>query len=171
MCTKGVRKIDHPFKHSGGERGFTLIGLLILITVMSVALATVSNVWYTMQKREKEQELLFVGNQFRHALARYFSHSTGQAKRHPMSLEDLTKDPRYPNTVRYLRKVYVDPMTGDNKWGLVKGPTGEIFGIYSLSEDEPIKKANFQREDRDFEGKKKYSEWIFMPTYGKGLRH
>lgn len=163
-----MRKSGFARLRSEDGKGFTLIGVLILLAVMSVALIQVGNVWYTMHQREKEQELLFIGNQFRQALAKYFIHSPGLGRRHPMTLEDLTKDPRYPNTVRYLRKIYVDPITGDSNWGLVKGPTGEIFGVYSLSEDEPVKQANFPKEDKGFDGKKKYSEWIFMPSYGKG---
>jgi hypothetical protein len=54
------------------------------------------------------------------------------------------------------------PVTGSSDWGLVKGSSGEIFGIYSLSEDEPVKKSNFNSAYASFEGKMKYSDWVFM---------
>jgi hypothetical protein len=54
-------------------------------------------------------------------------------------------------------------MTGRAEWGLLTGPAGEIFGVYSLSDDEPLKQANFRLAEKDFEGKVKYSEWVFMP--------
>ncbi len=142
------------------ERGFTYIALLILVAVMGVALATVAEVWALAMKREREQELLFIGHQFRNALAMYYN-AAGPGARYPMSLEDLLKDPRYPNTRRYLRKVYSDPMTNKGEWGIVKGPNGEIVGVYSQSNDEPAKTANFSVADQTFEGKKKYSEWVF----------
>lgn len=113
-------------------------------------------------KREKERELLFVGDQFRRALDQYSLHSPAGSRRFPMSLEDLLKDPRTPNTQRYLRKIYSDPITGSLEWGLVKGPNDEIYGIYSLSEEEPVKKHNFSSSDAGFEGKMKYAEWVFM---------
>ncbi len=145
-----------------GEHGFTYIALLIFIAVMGVGLAATGEVWYMTMKREKEEELLFAGNQFRDALTMYYYHTVGQVGRYPMSLEDLLKDPRYPGTKRYLRKIYLDPITNSTKWEFVKGPNGEILGVHSASEDEPVKKSNFSFADQNFEGKMKYSDWVFM---------
>lgn len=142
--------------------GFTYIALLFLIVIMGVALASAAEVWHTVVQREKEQELLFVGDQFRRAIDQYAKHAQAGSGRFPMSLEDLLKDARYPDTRRYLRKIYNDPITGSSNWGLVKGPSGEIFGIYSLSEDEPLKKRNFSSAYASFEDKVKYSDWVFM---------
>jgi type II secretory pathway pseudopilin PulG len=142
--------------------GFTYMGLLILVSIMGIVLAAAGEVWHTAQKREKEQELLFVGNQFRLALSRYYKHTPGKAMRYPSRLEELLQDPRYPGIQRYLRKIYLDPMTRGVEWGLITGPNGEIFGVHSLSEDAPLKNSNFRPADKDFEGKKKYSEWLFM---------
>ncbi|HLP97448.1 MAG TPA: type II secretion system protein [Sideroxyarcus sp.] len=128
---------------------------------------TAGEVWHTAQRREKEAELLFVGNQFRLAFNGYFEHTAGQQRRYPLNLEELLKDPRTPATQRYLRKIYQDPVTGSGKWGLLKGPNGEIYGIYSLSEEEPLKKGNFSLADRNFEGKMKYSDWVFMHIPGQ----
>lgn len=144
-------------------RGFSYIGLLILVAVMGVSLAAAGEIWYTALKREKEQELLFVGGQFRRAIEQFYKNTPGQARRHPLSLEELLRDPRHPGIRRYLRKIYLDPMTGSADWGLVTGPNGEIFGVYSRSEAEPLKQAGFRLREREFEGKTKYSEWVFMP--------
>lgn len=146
----------------GREHGFTYIALLVFVAIMGVLLATTGKVWSTTMKREKEQELIFVGNQFRNAISMYYKNSFGQSARYPTSLEDLLKDPRYPDTRRYLRKIYLDPISHSMEWGLVKGPNGEIFGVHSLSEEEPLKKSNFSLVDRSFEGKTQYSEWVFM---------
>jgi type II secretory pathway pseudopilin PulG len=144
------------------EQGFTYIGVLVLVALMGIALAAAGQVWQTLQKREKEQELLFIGQQFRLALNRYADRTPGQARRHPRRLEDLLLDPRYPGIQRYLRKIYLDPMTGRAEWGLITGPGGEIYGMHSLSDNEPLKKSNFGLADRNFEGKMKYSDWVFM---------
>ena len=148
--------------------GFTYIGLLVLIAMMGFALTVVSDVWLTTQKREKEAELLYVGDQIRVALGFYFASSPG-GLRLPRTLEDLTRDPRYPGVRRYLRKVYRDPITGRAEWGLLKGPGDVIIGVYSLSEDEPFKQTGFSLADRAFEGKKKYSEWVFIPKSNLGF--
>lgn len=81
---------------------------------------------------------------------------------YPMRLDDLLLDPRYPNPHRYLRKIWLDPITGSADWGLVQGPNGEIFGVYSRSQAKPIKQANFSLADAAFEGKDKYSDWQFV---------
>lgn len=145
-------------------RGFGYIGLLILVAMMSAALAGAGEVWHTAQQREKEQELLFAGGQFRRALAQYYANTPGKARRHPLHLEELLKDPRHPGIRRHLRKIYPDPMTGKAEWGLVTGPGGEIYGVYSRSQDAPLKRAGFRLAEKDFEGRTKYSEWVFMPA-------
>jgi hypothetical protein len=76
----------------------------------------------------------------------------------------MLKDPRFPNTRRYLRKIYMDPLTGTNDWGLLKNPNGSIYGVYSLSEDATIKRDNFDLADVSFKGKSNYSEWKFIYT-------
>lgn len=157
------------------ESGFTYLLLLAVVAAMGIVLATAGEVWYMTLKREKEQELLFVGDQFRRALNLYSQHTPGNAPHYPKSLEELLKDPRYPGVTRYLRKIYPDPITGSAKWGLLKGPAGEIYGVYSLSEEEPVKKSGFSLADQKFEGRKKYSDWVFMDiqgqTSGKLFRH
>lgn len=154
-------------KRYGRAGGFTYFGLLAIIAIMGVMLVTAGEVWHMTQKREKELELLFVGNQFRQAINEYYEHTPGQGRRYPANLEDLLKDPRHPSTQRYLRKIYRDPVSGSGKWGLIKGPDGEIFGVHSLSEDEPIKKGNFNLADKNFEGKTKYADWVFVHVPGQ----
>ena len=145
------------------ERGFGYIGLLILVALMSIGLAAAGQIWHTAQQREKEQELLFVGGQFRRAIEQFYANTPGKARRYPLHLEELLQDTRHPDTRRYLRKIYRDPITGGAEWGLVTGPAGEIFGVYSRSEKAPLKQANFRLAEKDFEGKTKYSDWVFMP--------
>jgi hypothetical protein len=41
-------------------------------------------------------------------------------------------------------------------------PNGGIYGVYSQSEEEPIKQSNFVLANIGFEGATKYSEWVFM---------
>lgn len=146
----------------GRQGGFTYLGLLALVAAMGATLATAGEVWQLAQQREKEQELLFAGHQFRHAIAQYYKHAPDPGRRYPQSLEALLKDPRYPAIRRYLRRIYADPVGGGTEWGLIRGPGGEIYGVHSLSENEPVKKSNFSLEDKEFEGKTKYSEWVFV---------
>jgi len=147
--------------------GFTYIGVLLLVALMGISLTVVGQVWQTRQQREKERELLFVGDQIRRAIALYYAGTPGGAERFPRSLEDLLKDPRYPGVRRYLRKIYRDPMTRRAEWGLVKA--GElIIGVHSLSDEAPLKKAGFRFADRGFEDQPRYSDWVFYSRFGRG---
>jgi type II secretory pathway pseudopilin PulG len=158
---------SHDVRKSRRQSGFNLIGLMAILAVMGVTLMATGEVWHTAQQREKEKELLFIGNQFRLALDGYYEHSPDRGRHYPKRLEDLLKDPRYASTQRYLRKIYRDPFSGSGQWGLVKGPDGEIYGIHSLSEQQPLKKGEFSLADRSFEGKSKYADWVFMPVPGQ----
>lgn len=162
MATLGAR-YSRPCR----SRGFTYIALLLAVVVMGVGLAAVAEVWSLALKREKERELLFVGGEFRRAITRYSQQAEDAASRYPRRLEDLLNDPRQPGVRRFLRKIYADPITGSTQWGLLRSPRGEIYGVHSLSEGEPVKRANFDLADSDFEGKRKYSEWLFSTMPGK----
>jgi type II secretory pathway pseudopilin PulG len=142
--------------------GFSYIGLLIFVVLMGIALAGTGVVWQTEMRREKERELLFVGDQFRRAIGLYYERTPGGVKKFPRSFDDLMLDKRYPNMQRYLRKVYADPVTGKSEWGLVNGPEGGIMGVYSLSQDEPLKHANFLPMHENLAGKTRYNEWVFV---------
>jgi len=146
------------------QSGFTYIGVLVLLAIMGITAAATADVWHTARKRETEKELLFIGNQYRQAIGRYYEQSPGSAKTYPTSLKDLLRDPRTPGMKRYLRKPFPDPVTGREEWGLVKGPAGEIMGVFSRSEETPLKKTNFRRVDAGLENKQKYSEWWFVYT-------
>ncbi len=149
------------------EHGFTYIGLLIIVMIMGGVVATAGEVWHFAVKREKEQELLFVGHQFRQAIRLYYENTPPLGRPYPSRLEDLLADPRYPSIRRYLRKIHADPINGGTEWGLVKGPGGEILGVHSLSKKEPVKKGNFSSMDRQFENKTKYADWVFMYAPGQ----
>ena len=78
------------------QRGFTYIGLLVVVVIMGIALVKVSDVWVTVAKRQKEEQLLWVGAQYRQALLRYYV--AGLGERYPHKLEDLLLDPRTRRT-------------------------------------------------------------------------
>src|SRR6266850_6990575 len=120
------------------QRGFTYLGLLIIIAVMGAGLAAFGELYSHASQREKERELLFAGNQFRDAIASYYNKSPG-AKAYPKKLDDLVEDRRFPMPLRHLRRVYRDPMTGKAEWALVEAPGGGLMGVHSTSEETPVK--------------------------------
>lgn len=151
------------------QEGFTYLGVLIALAMLGTNLALAGVMWHFAQQRVKESDLLFIGNQFRTAIGRYYLNQLGPQKEYPKKLEDLLRDPRHPGTVHYLRKLYTDPMTGSKDWGLLKTPDGSILGVYSKSDRTPIKQANFGPSGRNLEHKSKYSEWKFVYLPGQPL--
>jgi type II secretory pathway pseudopilin PulG len=123
---------------AGTQRGFTYIGLLLALALVAAGLSAAGVVWHTETQRAQEAELLFIGGEFKRAIAGFYDGTPGPVKQLPKNLEDLLHDTRYPTVRRYLRKIYVDPISGRAEWGLVATPAG-ITGVYSLSQREPFK--------------------------------
>jgi type II secretory pathway pseudopilin PulG len=144
-------------------RGFTYLTVLFVIAILLGGLALVGEMWETSARREKEAELLFIGDQYRRAIGLFYAATPGTPKRYPRTLDELIKDPRQPGTERYLRKLYPDPLTGA-EWVAIKGPDGGVQGVHSASEIAPLKIANFRVRDASFEGAAKYSGWKFIHT-------
>jgi type II secretory pathway pseudopilin PulG len=144
------------------QKGLTYLALLFAVAMAGIALAGAGTLWAFERQREREAELLFIGNQFRQAIRLYYERSPGRVKRYPMSLNDLLQDNRFLGIERRLRQIYADPFTREQDWGLVAAPEGGIMGVYSLSTEHPIKSSGFPARDVDFDGKKKYSDWRFI---------
>jgi len=139
------------------ERGFTLIGLAIIIVIIGIVLMAVSRVHSTIAKIDKEEELLFRGDEIKDAIDSYFKNGNT----YPRNFDELLKDQRGINPRRHLRKLYKDPIT-NGEWDVIKDKAERITGVRSKSDKEPLKKANFHEEYKLFEGKTKYSEWEFV---------
>ena len=151
-----------PSGRRRAQAGYTFLAVLIAVAAIGAGLAATGTVWTQARQRDMEEELLFVGNQYREAIALYYQRTPGAAKQYPASLEDLLLDRRYPNPQRYLRQLYPDPLTGKAQWGLVRAPDERIIGVYSLAELKPIKTSNFSGFDRAFEGAVHFSDWRFI---------
>lgn len=149
--------------------GFTYIGLLIAVVLLGVALAATGAVWRTQARREREQELLFIGREFRAAIGSYYR--AGAGRQYPQSLDDLLEDNRSPQPMHHLRRLYVDPMTGAADWTLIAAPSLGIMGIASSSREEPLKKDGFTGADEPFKDKTCYCDWQFVYIPGNPRRH
>jgi len=146
---------------STNESGFAYMWTLFLVALIGASLARGVEIYATTLQRDREQELLFIGNQFRQAIRSYYEIQLTNGKHdYPPSLDDLITDPRTPGKRRHLRKVYVDPITGADEWGLMR-VGGGIVGVHSRSDITPLKQDHFDGDDVGFVGKTKISEWVF----------
>jgi len=154
------------------QHGFSLLALLFLVAGLGVAMAALGTMWHTAAQREKERDLLFVGNQYRQAIEAFWRKPlpVGAVRRLPKNFDELLLDARFPTTVRHLRRLYRDPMTGETEWGLVKDPDGGIYGVYSRSADKPFKGAGFPVVYAHFEEAQSYRDWTFSFDFEKAQR-
>lgn len=143
------------------RRGFTYLTALLLVMLMGIMLSAVGQSWKTIMQREREEELIFRGLQYRDALTRWYkSHGVKQAT--PLrELKFLVEDPLSLTTVRHLRRLYTDPITG-KEWSVIADPNKGISGVYSPSTKKPLKKGGFPDDLADFAGKSTYADWKFV---------
>lgn len=146
------------------QGGFTYIGLLFAVAILSIA-ATGAGVSAALEaRRERERELLFVGGQFRNAIRTFYESTPGEIKQYPARLQDLLLDRRGLVPRRHLRQIYMDPISRDRNWGLVTTPAGAIMGVHSRSSARPLKQAGFDDQNERFVGAQRYSGWRFVYT-------
>ncbi len=142
------------------SRGFTYVALLCAIVIIGITLGTVTKYWSNVSLRDKEEELLFRGDQYRDAIVKYY-YSIPERPEYPATLDDLMKDPRSISGKRYLRQKFKDPITGED-FVEIKNEAKRVIGVCSASEKQPLKVANFSDPYGEFEGKKKYNDWKFQ---------
>lgn len=159
-----------------------MAALLVGMSVMAVLMSALLPVWTHMATREKEEELIFRGNQYARAIGLFQRKFANTA---PPSIDVLVDQ-------RFLRKKYKDPITNDDFQPLYAnsqlalpgaggqvaqrpgqtatqvspvqpvggnpqaggiGPQGGIIGVTSKSKDASIKQFN---------GRSRYNEWTFV---------
>ena len=114
------------------QRGFAL--LIIFLIAAAVAFTMYQELPRAAfeSARDKEQLLMDRGNQYKRAIQVFYAEN----KRYPAELKDLESF----NNKRYLRRRYIDPMTGQDEWRLIH--TNGSFLTDSLVQKPPAQNAN-----------------------------
>lgn len=107
-----------------GERGYALLLVVFLVTVLLISTMVIAPNILTEGKREKEKELIWRGKQYTRGVKLYYR----KMGRFPTNLDDLTK-PKI-GSLRFMRQAYKDPMNKeDGSWRLIYvGPAGQLIG-------------------------------------------
>jgi type II secretory pathway pseudopilin PulG len=82
------------------ERGYAMVALLVGLSVMAVMMSAALPVWTHMAKREKEEELIWRGEQYKRAIMLF---QRKYANTFPPTLDILVEQ-------KFLRKKYKDPI-------------------------------------------------------------
>lgn len=102
-----------------GESGYVLLALMLTLTLILIAMSVEAPRIVQQIKREKEEELVHRGKDYATAVKRFVHKNGGQ---YPSSVEQLENT----NHIRFLRKKYKDPMTGESDWKMVHVGEAEI---------------------------------------------
>jgi type II secretory pathway pseudopilin PulG len=158
------------------QRGYAMAALIVGLAIMAIVMSAAMPVWKQMAQREKEEELVFRGEQIAHAIGMFQRRS---ANAYPPNIDVLVQQ-------RFLRKKYKDPITNDDFVPIAQSqpqtaqgrgaqpgqqqqgrgqpagtpapggaPVGGIIGVTSKSPDESI---------RLYKGRSHYNEWAFIYT-------
>jgi type II secretory pathway pseudopilin PulG len=91
--------------------GYALLIVMMLATVLLISLSAALPNIYTAGMREREEELIFRGNQYARAIVLF----RRQFRRYPTSIKELLQT----SGIRFLRREYTDPMSREGKWRFI----------------------------------------------------
>jgi type II secretory pathway pseudopilin PulG len=141
----------------GGQTGSTLLMVLAALVILGLTAGTAGNSWKHILQRDREQELLFRGDQYRRAIES-FHHAWGI---YPKQVDELLADQRALKVRRHLRRPYADPMTG-RPFELIRDTTGAILGVVSTDHGRPFRRDGFPAGYEEFSRASSYRDWKFV---------
>src|SRR4026207_154682 len=97
-----VSDSQHVARRSLHTGGYAMAALLVAMTIMAIFMSMALPAWRTVAQREKEDELVFRGQQYARAIALF---QRKYANTFPPSVNILIDG-------HFLRRKYKDPMTG-----------------------------------------------------------
>ncbi|HEY2325017.1 MAG TPA: type II secretion system protein [Thermoanaerobaculia bacterium] len=134
-----------PTRTSDSERGFTLAGLIVILTIIMVFLAyTVPRQWSAVMQRDRERQTIFVMKQYARSIYEF-----QKTKGNPVKLDQL-KEARLPRYIRGVKGEYPDPLTGKVDWILI--PAGAVTRTVDPATGKQTTNFNAGASPKDYVG-------------------
>jgi len=115
------------------ERGFTLAGLIVILTVMAIFIAyTVPKQWSKVMAAERDKQTIFVMKQYARAIRAY------QLKNNavPTSLDQI-KQARTPRLIRGAGE-WICPLTGQADWVIIPASAAQATNPQNPALTQPM---------------------------------
>jgi type II secretory pathway pseudopilin PulG len=107
------------------DGGYALLVVMMMATLLLISLTAALPSVYQEGQREREEELIFRGNEYARAVMLF----NRQFQRYPTSVKELLET----NGMRFLRREYADPMSKTGRWRFIHaGPNGVILDSKTL---------------------------------------
>ena len=140
----------------GDARGYAMAALLVAMALMSLALSVAMPTWRTLIQREKEEELVWRGQQYDRAVQLYRKKNAAPGA---PSIDKLVEG-------RFLRRKYLDPITGGEFETVGVSPVGSAPGVQQPQRGfgqliAGVRSKSKQRSLRILNGRSVYNEWQF----------
>lgn len=125
-----------------GERGYTLVALLAVMTIMAVIMLAVAPSMKQQAQRENEEEAIFRGEEVAEAIRLYVRYNPTHQL--PNSMEQLLEGVQVPGRSKKMQvlrpEAAHDPLSSSGEWRLVRPNTQALL--------------QFQRAVMDYSGSK-----------------
>lgn len=151
--------IMSKFNMYKGEYGYSYLWFLIILIFISMVMTNNLLVYSTIKKKEKENELFKIATIYCKAINGFYTNAPDGMMAYPNEIKYLLKDPRYSKDVRYLRTLYLDPLT-NKEFIYIRNEQKKIVGFYSSSKSKIIRKK-LPAEFYYLNGAQKYSDLRF----------
>jgi type II secretory pathway pseudopilin PulG len=193
MHLRGQERFVNGFSRARAQAGYAMAALLVMMSIMAIMMSVAMPIWKTVVKREREEELIWRGNQYVRAINLF---RRKYANTYPPNIDILLNE-------RFLRRKYADPMTKDGEFQLIyaaqqasqtPGPPGAVGGSQTPGQVTPapapaplnpldqstqgpagarggimgVVSKSTDRSMRLFNGRGKYNEWAFTAQVTAG---
>ncbi|MEK6373082.1 MAG: type II secretion system protein [Acidobacteriota bacterium] len=113
-----------PRNRATSQSGFTLAGVIVLMTIMMVFVAyTVPRQWSAILQRDRERQTIYAMQQYARACLEF----QRKNQTYPVNPSQL-KEARSPRLIRGLDGELVDPLTGEVDWLVIPQAAAQAIG-------------------------------------------